>query len=109
MEAPGAAKYCGRLRGPVRIGPERIISALSILAVAGLGLAGCSGAPSQNVLGSFFPSWLICAGLGVMAAIMAWRLLLLARVADEVPAAPLVYVAFAAASALFVWLLWFGQ
>ena len=109
VQARGAGKYRGRLMGPVRIGPERVSLSWSVLTVAGLVLAGCSRAPSQNVLGSFFPSWLICAGLGVVAAIVAWRLLLLVRVAEEVPAAPLMYVAFAAASALFAWLLWFGQ
>lgn len=75
----------------------------------GLVVGGCNGAPSQDVLGSFFPSWLICTGLGVVAAVLAWRILVLVRVADEVPAAALVYVAFAAAAALLFWLLWFGH
>ena len=78
-------------------------------AALGFALGGCSGAPSQDVLGSFFPSWLICAGLGVLAAVLAWRILVLVRVADEVPAAPLVYVAFAAATTLLFWLIWFGH
>ena len=26
--------------------------------------AGCSAAPAQNIMGSFFPAWLLCAAIG---------------------------------------------
>ena len=72
-------------------------------------LAACSGAPAQNVLGSFFPSWMACALLGIAAAVLCRLLLVAAGVEPYVPAPPLTFIAFAAASALLAWLLWFGH
>jgi hypothetical protein len=40
-------------------------------------LAACSDAPSQVILGCYFPSWMICALIGTAAAV-ALRLLLVA-------------------------------
>ena len=37
-------------------------------------LSGCSSAPSRNILGSYFPSWMICALIG-----MVWTLYALDR------------------------------
>jgi hypothetical protein len=28
-------------------------------------LNGCDGAPSRNILGSYFPSWMVCALVGI--------------------------------------------
>src|SRR6185369_8900437 len=33
-------------------------------------LTGCRGAPSINVLGSFFPGWMLCMGLGLLGALV---------------------------------------
>lgn len=39
------------------------------------GLAGCGRAPSFDILGSFFPAWLICMIVGiVLASIVHWLL-----------------------------------
>lgn len=72
-------------------------------------LAGCTAAPTQNVLGSFFPSWLICVLLGIAAAIAMWKLLDVIHVADQVPLAPLVHTAFAVGASLLIWLVWFSH
>jgi YtcA family len=38
-------------------------------------LAGCSRAPSVDILGSFFPAWLFCLALSVLlAALLRWVL-----------------------------------
>ncbi len=34
-----------------------------------LSLAGCGAAPSLDILGSFFPSWMLCAVLGIVLAV----------------------------------------
>ncbi len=72
-------------------------------------LAACSSAPAQDVLGSFFPSWMVCALAGVAAAVTCRLLLVAAGVEPHVPAPPLTYIAVAAAAALLIWLLWFGH
>jgi NhaP-type Na+/H+ or K+/H+ antiporter len=47
----------------------------SALALAGLCLTGCGRAPSFDVLGSFFPAWLLCLALGlVLTAGARWLL-----------------------------------
>src|SRR5271168_728497 len=32
-------------------------------------LAGCSRAPSFNILGSFFPAWIVCGVIGILLAV----------------------------------------
>ncbi|QNI38011.1 hypothetical protein H7846_07055 [Edaphobacter sp. 4G125] len=38
---------------------------VSALAVMMLALNGCSFSPSINVLGSYFPAWIICCAVGI--------------------------------------------
>ena len=71
-------------------------------------LAGCAGAPSQNILGSYFPSWMICALFGLVAAIVMRSLLNLAGLAKSVPAPILVYLALSVALSFALWLTWIG-
>ncbi len=71
--------------------------------------AGCSPAPSQDILGSFFPSWMLCTAVGIGAA-LALRLIIGAAGLDKhVLAPPLAYLAVAVAVTLFLWLLRFGH
>ncbi len=37
-----------------------------LLAASALSLTGCNGSPSIDVLGSFFPAWMICLTLAVV-------------------------------------------
>ena len=71
--------------------------------------AGCSPAPSQNVLGSFFPAWMLCAGIGFCAAVACRVILGAVRLDKHVLAPPLGYLAVALAVTLFTWLYRFGQ
>ena len=69
-------------------------------------LAGCSNAPSQAILGSYFPSWMICALIGMAATVLV-RMLLVAGGLDKVLPVPLVvYLALTAGFAFAAWLLW---
>jgi hypothetical protein len=53
----------------------RHISGFTVM-LAPLLLAGCGRAPSFDVLGSFFPAWLVCLALGlVLTAAARWILL----------------------------------
>jgi len=48
----------------------------SVFLLAPLLLASCSRAPSFDILGSYFPAWLICLALGVvLTAVIRWLLL----------------------------------
>src|ERR1700752_4448373 len=70
--------------------------------------AGCSAAPSQNILGSYFPSWMICALIGLFASILVRQVLDAAGVGRTVPAPILIYLALAVALSIAVWLAWRG-
>jgi hypothetical protein len=66
-------------------------------------LAGCRRSPTFNILGSFFPSWLMCLFTGILLAIVANRLF--ARFAlDKEILWPVVF--YPCLTVLFACLLW---
>jgi hypothetical protein len=78
------------------------LAAAAVLA----GLPGCAGSPAHDILGSYFPSWMICALLGLILAIGVRRILIAANVDEFVPAPVLVYLIMAVAFAFALWLIW---
>jgi hypothetical protein len=68
--------------------------------------AGCTGAPAHEILGSYFPSWMICALLGLIFAIIVRRILVAVGVDEALPAPVVVYLVMAVAFAFAIWLLW---
>jgi len=74
---------------------------MCILTLAACLLTGCGRAPSFDVLGSFFPAWLLCLTLGVaLAAASVW---LLSRLHIAIALPVLTYPSLAA---LFTFALW---
>ena len=71
-------------------------------------LSGCSSAPSRNILGSYFPSWMICALIGMGATVAVRAVLARAGIDEELPMPIVVYLAIATAFSLAIWLLWLG-
>jgi hypothetical protein len=68
-------------------------------------LLGCSRAPSVDVLGSFFPAWLLCFVAGIVLAALV-RLLLL-QLNMKVPLPLLAYPSLAAFFTFTLWLVFF--
>jgi YtcA family len=78
-----------------------------VLLVGVLPLAGCQQAPSFNILGSFFPAWLLCVVLGILLAV-GTRFLLLAVHLEEALSPPLVmYPCLTGLFTFGLWLLFF--
>ena len=69
-------------------------------ALAPLLLTGCGRAPAFDVLGSFFPAWLVCFAVGILLAVIC-RVLLQHRVEIAFPI--LVYPSL---TAIFTFALW---
>ena len=69
-------------------------------------LSGCSSAPSRNILGSYFPSWMICALIGLGATVAVRALFAKTGIDAVLPVPIVVYIAFATAFSLAIWLLW---
>jgi hypothetical protein len=71
--------------------------------LAGMLCTGCSRAPSFDILGSFFPAWLLCLALGLLLTVAArWVLL---RVGVALALLTLTYPSLAA---MFTFGLWLG-
>jgi hypothetical protein len=75
------------------------------LLLAWLFLAGCSRAPSIDILGSFFPGWLVC--LVPALALTASTRLLLSRRGIKLYLPALVYPSLAALYTFALWLIFF--
>jgi len=83
---------------------SRFARLLPLLLVAPL-LSGCSRAPSVEVLGSFFPAWLVCFIVAIVLTALVRLALLRLRVKAALPI--LVYPSLAALFTFLLWLIFF--
>ena len=67
-------------------------------------LTGCGRAPAFDVLGSFFPAWLVCFAVAILLAVLC-RALLQSRVEIAFPV--LVYPSLTAILTFALWLAFF--
>jgi hypothetical protein len=68
-----------------------------------------SHAPTLDLLGSYFPAWMLCAAAGVVAAVVIRQVLAVAGVAGYVVAPLLTYAGLALSATWLIWLLLFGH
>ena len=78
----------------------------SVFLLAPLLLASCSRAPSFDILGSYFPAWLICLALSVVLTVVVRWLLLRSQIELVFPV--LVYPSLTAVFAFGMWLVFYG-
>jgi hypothetical protein len=88
--AINSAKRGGTL---YRFAPARPWCAASALSL----LDGCNGAPSRNILGSYFPSWMVCALVGIALALVARAIFKASGLLEELPVPFVVMLAIACA------------
>ena len=84
---------------------RRLLHGATATAVITL-LSGCSSAPSRSILGSYFPSWMICVLVAMCLTIVVRAVLAKVGVEDELPAPILVYLSVTLAFTFALWLLW---
>ena len=83
-------------------------------ATVGLGPAlalfasGCSRAPTFNILGSFFPSWILCGLLGILLTVATRPIFLRLNLEQELKPLIVVYPCLAAFFTFTIWLLFFS-
>ena len=85
-----------------------VLGASSRVAIA-LPVAACNSAPTMDLLGSYFPGWMLCAVLGIVAAFIIRQILAVAGINDYVVAPLLTYAGLALSATLLAWLFWFGH
>ena len=80
-----------------------------LLVAAGLLLAGCHSthSPTVDVLGSYFPAWIICIVTGLVLTIIARLFLIGFKLDKHLHPAPLVYLCLVVCFTLLVWLIFF--
>jgi heme/copper-type cytochrome/quinol oxidase subunit 4 len=83
---------------------SRFVRLLPLFLVAPL-LSSCSRAPSVDVLGSFFPAWLVCFIVAIVLTALARLLVMRLRLKVALPM--LAYPGLAALFTFVLWLLFF--
>jgi len=76
-------------------------------AAACLCVTGCGRAPAINILGSFFPAWMICLTAGVILAFVVRIILLRYRLETEVGPLAVFYPCVVILSTCLLWLIFF--
>ena len=93
----------------LRIRHSRHCAAIRRLVCLGaLSATGCGLSPSVNILGSFFPAWLISIVTGLLLALVAWRVLVATGIAPHLTPAGLVYPCLAMLLIFATWLVLFN-
>jgi YtcA family len=71
-------------------------------------LAGCGRSPTFNIMGSFFPAWLICMFAGILLAALSNRVLAYFKLDREIAWSIVVYPCLALFFACALWLIFFS-
>ena len=77
---------------------------------AALMLTGCGAndhSPTVDLLGSYFPAWIICIVLGLALTLIARQVLIGFKVNTHLRPAPLVYICLLVFFTLVLWLTFF--
>lgn len=92
------------------VGPRRMMdrSVAAASSVVTLMIAGCSRAPSFNLLGSFFPAWILCGVVGILLTVAARLFFLRIKLEQQLKPLILVYPCLALFFTFTLWLLFFS-
>lgn len=89
---------------PVRFRLAILAMCASLILVS----TGCSRVPSLNVMGSFFPAWILCGVVGIVLTVITRVLFVRANFEKELSPLALVYPSLAAFFTFSMWLLFFS-
>ncbi len=81
-------------------------SARLVVALAG-GLTGCTRAPSIDIIGSFFPAWMICLAAAVVLTFVVRWVLIRLHLETEVGPLALFYPGLVTLLTCTLWLVYF--
>jgi hypothetical protein len=97
-EGQGLRRWCSAVRTAVA----------RLMCLGALSATGCALSPSVNILGSFFPAWLISIVTGLVLALVVWRVLVATGIAPHLTPPGLVYPCLAALLIFASWLILFA-
>jgi hypothetical protein len=84
------------------------ITAIGACTATMLLATGCSRAPTFNILGSFFPAWILCGVLGILLTVGVRILFVRFNFEQELSPLIVVYPCLAAFFTFSIWLLFFS-
>jgi urea transporter len=87
------------------IKPSQFLGRIGFLLLAASGLASCARAPAIDILGSFFPAWLVCLIPGILLTVLVQQLLERRQMKLSYPV--LVYPCLTALFTFVTWLIFF--
>ena len=73
-----------------------------------LSAAGCTRAPSFHIIGSYFPSWILCGVIGILLAVGVRVLFVRWKLEPEISPLIVVYPCLAAFFTFLIWLVFFS-
>ena len=85
--------------------PRRLLTLTTALSLTSM-ISGCSGSPSRDILGSYFPSWMVCSLVGLAVALAARAVLKASGLLGELPAPLVALLSIGCAVTFALWLLW---
>jgi YtcA family len=80
---------------------------LSVILIGLIFLTGCRGAPSINLLGSFFPGWMLCMALGAVGTFIFRQIFVRTEIEPHLGPRWLVYFCLWLLITLTTWLFFF--
>jgi YtcA family len=83
------------------------IGAASAFSAAAMLIAGCSRAPTFNLLGSFFPAWILCGVIGILLTVAVRLFFVRIKLEQQLKPLIVVYTCLAALFTFTLWLLFF--
>jgi hypothetical protein len=94
-------------RKPLKLSNNRRLWTSLATSLLALSTAGCSGSPVFNILGSYFPSWLVCLAIAIGLTFLAHLVVTTKKLADELWPLPIVYSALLCFFSCTLWLMFF--
>jgi len=84
------------------------LAAITMCIAAATVATGCSRAPSFNILGSFFPAWILCGVIGILLTVCVRVLFVRTNFEQELSPLILIYPCLAAFFTFSIWLVFFS-
>ena len=97
-----------RMKDSLRLAKRRTWYGAAALAVL-LPMMGCSHSPDFNILGSYFPAWLLCITVGIVLTSLIYWVLQRLHLENEVQPSIVAYPCMAALLAFTLWLIFFSR
>ena len=86
---------------------KKLMPAMFLVAALSILLTGCNGAPSIDIIGSFFPAWMICMTIAVVLTFVVRFLLVKVHLESEVGPLVLFYPSLLTLLTCVIWLGYF--